>query len=105
MHLHIFLIIHFAYRCIQLIEPSLAESDVRYIQRLISIYMEQNALKSSNPDESRSLGDDLVHTIDDCPQQIAAKSTEPTTNESIWREAPGRSTIHIVLVIEKNCCL
>lgn len=96
-----------AYRCIQLIEPSLTEPEVRYIQRLIAIYMEQEASKSSNSEDSR-LGDDLVHTIDDYPQEIAAKLTEPTTNvsseESIWREAPGRSTIHFVLVI-KNACL
>lgn len=89
-------------RCIQLIEPSLSESEIRYIERLISVYMEPDTSKSSNCNGNKSHGNDIVHTINDFPNEMT-KTTEPTTaanaDNSIWREAPGRSMISFVLAI------
>lgn len=79
------------YRCVQLIEPALEKSEVKQIERLISIYMNQEPLSKFNA--SHGPENEKVHTYEDF---IATKSTAPMDvcdeyiGNSIWREAPGK---------------
>lgn len=74
-----------------MIEPALAKSEVKHIERLISIYMNQEPLSQFNT--SHAPENEKVHTFEDF---IATKSTAPMDvcdeyiGNSIWREAPGK---------------
>lgn len=73
----------------QLIEPSLNSSEAKYIERLITIYM--NPANSTNNSEL-DINEVVIHTIDDCltdgPVEKMVTLFEQNRN-SIWREAPG----------------
>lgn len=77
-------------RCIQLIEPALTDIDARQIERLISIYVAQDATKSSSSDESST--DDKIYTVDEILHgnaNVPAKPCADVNMDSIWRVAPG----------------
>lgn len=76
-------------RCVQLIEPPLSKSQTRYIERLLSIYLDENDA-SSNSHEKQSSDDEKIHSLADYAHQTLARSSSvPDSDESIWKQAPG----------------
>lgn len=77
-----------------MIEPALQKSEVKHIERLITIYMNQEPLAKFAA--SQSPNNDEVYTLQDCIQSnpvtpIEISNGNGHVRKSIWREAPGRS--------------
>lgn len=73
-------------RCVQLIEPSLSTTEAKYVERLITIYMDENPIINAKIDE------DTIHTLDEFLEKNQMEkliSTENHIQSSIWKEAPG----------------
>lgn len=81
-------------RCIQLIEPALTDTDAKHIERLISIYMDENSTKSPSSEENGCIlsADDKIYTLDEFLHgNVPTESSSDVTVDSIWRVAPGMS--------------
>lgn len=75
----------------QLIEPPLNLFEAKYIERLITIYMDLNS-SNSTISSKLDLNDVVIHTLDEClkddPVEKMVTEVEQNGN-SVWREAPG----------------
>lgn len=78
--------IQFGFRCIHLAQPPLDQGDIHHIEKIISIYVndDSDGMETVTSNDSTEV---KVYTLEDDVQP----TNEPKTNQtaSIWREAPG----------------
>lgn len=77
-----------------MIEPTLTDTDAKQIERLISIYVDQDAAKLPSSDKSSTILStyDEIHTLDEILHgnaNVQAKSCSDVSIDSIWKMAPG----------------